>query len=264
MLKEAGLNPGLLYAKGGAGGTTGGQSGGSASMGSAPQIQQIPMELSNAMMMYAQMELMKAEANKANAEADKTRGVDTSKAQTEIDKLVAETSNEKIKGELMEIQKSFELIRTANEQSVIDTNLKEAGQRIYQLSLQNSITSEAKESIIKQYQLNAIQSQMNIELTKANISKTYTEINAISTQLYQKWQELDIKAGELEQSAYKNETERLKERADVMINKFEAEIKAESPGLLNVAGSIAKKAYDVLEQTEINLRGATEVRDEVK
>ena len=234
------------------------------SMGSAPQIQQIPMELSNAMMMTAQMELMKAEANKANAEADKTRGVDTSKAQTEIDKLVAETSNEKIKGELMEIQKSFELIRTANEQSIIDTNLKEAGQRIYQLSLQNSITSEAKDNIIKQYQLNAIQSQMNIELTKANISKTETEISAISTQLYQKWQELDIKAGELEQSAYKNETERLKARADVMINKFEAEIKAEYPGLLNVAGSIAKKAYDVLEQTEINLRGATEVRDEVK
>jgi len=75
MLKKAGLNPALLYAKGGAGGTTGGQTGGSAASGSAasgsaPRSQ--PMDMTNIMamrQMEASIKAQEAGARKANAEA---------------------------------------------------------------------------------------------------------------------------------------------------------------------------------------------------
>lgn len=70
QLIEAGLNPALLYGKGGAGGTTGNQSGGSASGGQG-QIA-TPMEiglLMQAMKLKAEIDLAKSTARKSNAEA---------------------------------------------------------------------------------------------------------------------------------------------------------------------------------------------------
>lgn len=65
-LKNAGLNAGLMYGKGGAGGTTGSQGGGSATGGNAPSPQ--PMELGTALQNGMQLALMKAQ--KENIEAD--------------------------------------------------------------------------------------------------------------------------------------------------------------------------------------------------
>ena len=73
-MKDAGLNPALMYGSAGQGGTTGSQGGGSASMGSSQQGK--VMDLSNALM-GAQIESLKAKANKDNADANKTGGVDT-------------------------------------------------------------------------------------------------------------------------------------------------------------------------------------------
>ena len=80
-MEKAGINPALLYGKGGGGGTTVGNSGGNVSSASAPQG---GGEIMGMMMQKAQLELMKAQtqateaqANKANVEAAKTAGVDT-------------------------------------------------------------------------------------------------------------------------------------------------------------------------------------------
>ena len=102
MLKEAGLNPALLYGKGGPGGMTGSQTGGSATGGNAPQTQSPHfMSISASLAQGAQIELMKAEANKANAEAENLRGVVREEAETRISKMVAETSNETLKSEYL-------------------------------------------------------------------------------------------------------------------------------------------------------------------
>jgi len=73
MIKEAGLNPSLLYGMGGTGGsTTGGQAGGSASGGSAPAPQ--PMELANilsAAKLKAETELLQAQKENLLADAKK-------------------------------------------------------------------------------------------------------------------------------------------------------------------------------------------------
>ncbi len=68
-IKKAGLNPSLMYGMSGGGGTTtGSQSGGAAASGNATRGN---MGIEG-MMVGAQIELMKAQANKANADAEAT------------------------------------------------------------------------------------------------------------------------------------------------------------------------------------------------
>ena len=79
MLKEAGLNPALLYGNGGPGGVTGSQGGGSAASGSAPAPQPwIPLDISSSLKLMSELKLMQAqkeniEADTANKEADNPR-----------------------------------------------------------------------------------------------------------------------------------------------------------------------------------------------
>jgi hypothetical protein len=73
-MKEAGLNPALMYGSAGQGGTTGSQGGGSATKAQAPKAP--VMDMSN-MLMDAQIAKLKASAKKDIADATKTGGVDT-------------------------------------------------------------------------------------------------------------------------------------------------------------------------------------------
>ena len=70
-MKDAGLNPGLMYGSAGQGGQTGSQGGGSASMGQAQQMKMMDMQN---LMMGAQMEKLKSEANLNNENANAVRG----------------------------------------------------------------------------------------------------------------------------------------------------------------------------------------------
>ena len=76
QMKKAGLNVGMMYGKGGgAGGTLQGSS------GSASKADTIPLDISNAISqnraIESQIKVNEAQADKLKAEADKTRGVDT-------------------------------------------------------------------------------------------------------------------------------------------------------------------------------------------
>lgn len=101
MMKEAGLSPGLIYGQGGSGGSTAGA--GQASGVGLPndnsvavglQAQEMGLQLAN---IASQIKLNESQANKNNADAEKTAGVDTELQQATIDNLIAQTSNEKVK-----------------------------------------------------------------------------------------------------------------------------------------------------------------------
>jgi len=79
MLKEAGLNPALLYGGSGSGDTTGSQGGGSAASGNAPSPQQMPMDLASGIMMAKQIELLEAQKQKVNAETQNVTAQTTGK-----------------------------------------------------------------------------------------------------------------------------------------------------------------------------------------
>ena len=96
---------------------TGSQTGGSATGGSAPQTQSPHfMSISASLAQGAQIELMKAEANKANAEAENLRGVVREEATSRINKLIQETANEKTKNDLIKLESDIAEIEKSNRQ----------------------------------------------------------------------------------------------------------------------------------------------------
>ena len=111
-LKKAGLNPALMYGKGGAGGQTGSQGGGSATGGSAG-LGMAP-KAPGTELYGAQANLMNEQARLAKIEGDKKSGVDTDKINSEILKLDAETqkaiqekTNLKSQDAIMQFQKEI-------------------------------------------------------------------------------------------------------------------------------------------------------------
>ena len=84
MMKEAGLNPGLMYGMSGGGGqTTGSQGGGSAQSGNS----HAPMDIGNsvqAALAASQIKLQDSQANLNDEEAKKKRGVDTDEGNQRI------------------------------------------------------------------------------------------------------------------------------------------------------------------------------------
>lgn len=80
-LKDAGLNAGLIYGMGGAGGATAGSGGGAGVSGGSAADAASSQNANTAMgMQMAQLKLMDAQAEKTKAETEKLKGVDTEQA----------------------------------------------------------------------------------------------------------------------------------------------------------------------------------------
>lgn len=218
MLKEAGLNPGLLYGNGGPGGVTGSQGGGSASGGSAPAPQPMPMELGNAMRIGAEIALMKAQAKKAEAEANVIGTTGVPEAQTRIseagyrmENIAAITENAKAQNALIQAETEYKQIQT-------ETASKSMEELVNSITLNNQrlvneitkganeakISSETINEAIKQIQQTTVEQSLRIALTKENITKTQEETEKIIkeqtvmiTETVQKWASLSQKDQEI-------------------------------------------------------------------
>ena len=152
MMKKAGLNPGLMYGLGGGSGTTtGSQGGGSATGGQAP-MQPMGIDAGTA----SQIELNKALANKANAEATKTSGVDTELGQASINKMIEETTNLGVKRDLMELEKISLGFDNDLKEGTLQINLKKAGEELEKLKLENEFTRASWGDALAQVANNAI------------------------------------------------------------------------------------------------------------
>lgn len=253
MLKEAGLNPGLMYGHAGSGGVTGSQAGGSAASGNAPAPQPWPLDIGSAMMMAAQIKLMEAQAKKTEAEADVIVETGIKKAESEIAKIIAETTNEGLKGRLLSIQADIADIEKASKPYQIEAAINNVIEQTKQMKLANDLTEAQFYDLVDLVRYQAVGAHLNNELTQAKISLTYTEKQSIITEILQKWTELGLKEREVSVSEKNLE---LKEREvsvsekNQIVNQFEAEIKAEYPSIQQVAGSVLKKVYNSLESIE--------------
>lgn len=233
MLKEAGLNPALLYGQGGAGGsTTGSQGGGSAQGGSAqggnaPAPQ--PMDLGN-MLLGAQMQLLKAQARKTEEEANVIETTGVKEAETRISKMIAETQNEYAKKGLTEIQADLTRIDTANRQYIIDAEVNNILEKTRELKLQNYITEEGTESILKDLEQTALLKTVQVASENAKIKLTETQVNEITNSIQQKWEQVAQGWEQLD-----------KKQQEIEITKQVETLKAEYPSLLNVSGGFAKE-----------------------
>lgn len=231
LMKEAGLNVGLMYDKGGHSGTTSVPSGGGASGGNAGMPHYMGIEAITQMKLAnSQVKLNEAQANKLNVDAAKTGGADTEKTYTEIASLKQGIENQEAVKKLTAIETEI-----AQLQRDIQDQTKEFNVRILAAQSQK-IASEAWSAIIQAGVDDATENEkINIvkqtlagmlienELKTAQIGKTQEETKKIATDIVQKWKELEIK-------------------------QWEAEVKAMYPSIFNVGGNFFERMNSTIEK----------------
>jgi hypothetical protein len=193
-LKNAGLNPGLLYGmSGGGGASTGGAT--QEGVSGVGQDQSVMMGI-NMRQMEAQTKLAEAEANKANAEASKISGVDTknTEANTELAKAQknltdAKKETEKTTQALQKAQEDVEWVKQ-NEVAASAQNLWNTAQYYLKLAekteIENSISRETQEDLVEAIKLKNLETWSKIILNdekvrtnKAEQGKMYAEIQRV-------------------------------------------------------------------------------------
>ena len=216
-LKKAGLNPALMYAKGGAGGQTGGGQaqgvGLSPSNQEAVKAQQIGMALQLAQL-KSQIEVNESVAKKNTAEAEKTAGVDTEAAKIGIKLSEAQVLSERERKNVLyweaEVNQSESVLKEAlanteqfNLQTVqwdirmVEKGYEELSERVAMLKRENKIGDATAEMQIEQYKANLVDTWAGAMLKMAQTETQKEEVKAIAERLKQKDYELDQKDTEI-------------------------------------------------------------------
>ncbi|AXH77795.1 MAG: DNA pilot protein [Microviridae sp.] len=193
-LQKAGLNPGLLYAKGGPGGTTQGGSAGSVAGGHAPtgggEIGMgIQLGLQN-QMMQAQIKLAESQANKNDVEAAKTAGVDTGETAGRIAKLAAETANERIKKALLEFDKQLAEATTPDKIDMIRSAARKIEGEATSAQANGEIDNQTQQNVITQINTATAEQQLRIKAQEAGLVKTGAETSAINRSIAKMGEEI--------------------------------------------------------------------------
>lgn len=216
-LKKAGMNPALMYAKGGAGGQTGGGQaqgvGLSPSNQEAVKAQQIGMALQLAQL-KSQIEVNESVAKKNTAEAEKTAGVDTEAAKMGIKLSEAQVLSERERKNVLyweaEVAQSESVLKEAlanteqfNLQKVqwdirmVEKGYEELSERVAMLKRENKIGDATAEMQIEQYKANLVDTWAGAMLKMAQTETQKEEVKAIAERLKQKDYELDQKDTEI-------------------------------------------------------------------
>lgn len=216
-LKKAGLNPALMYAKGGTGGQTGGGQaqgvGLSPSNQEAVKAQQMGMALQLAQL-KSQIEVNESVAKKNTAEAEKTAGVDTEAAKMGIKLSEAQVLSERERKNVLyweaEVAQSESVLKEAlanteqfNLQKVqwdirmVEKGYEELSERVAMLKRENKIGDATAEMQIEQYKANLVDTWAGAMLKMAQTETQKEEVKAIAERLKQKDYELDQKDTEI-------------------------------------------------------------------
>lgn len=229
-LKQAGLNPGLLYGMGGAGGATTGGGGGSVAGAAAPQGGgEIGMSLQLGLM-AAQKRVLETQADKNEAEATKTAGVDTT--QTGLQNKILEVQGE-VAARTKE--KTIEGIETA-----VAKSYKELSLLTYQDTVEGD--EEVLNARIKGTAAGYLQAILQNTQIKAQTNLTDEQAKQVAASIVQKWTEL----GQGEKR--------------LAIEAFKAEIEANRPGIWNVIGG---QAQELIEEV-YDLTGVRRKKQQIK
>ena len=166
-LNNAGLNPALLYAKGGAGGQLGSGSGGAGigagTAGTGGEIMALMGAKQNLATQAAQTELLKAQTNATNVHAQKEAGADTENVKadtaqknqaienlkTEIKNTQANTALTKVQTALTAIQKDITEATTLDQIKITSLNAATIQQQLLQLQNQTDISNATKNTTIQ-------------------------------------------------------------------------------------------------------------------
>lgn len=192
QLKEAGLNPALMY---GMGGGTGGQSvSQSANVGAGQTSQQsMAMGLSNMAQTAAQVKLMDAQARNLDANTEKTAGPDTDVANMTIEQMKQTIKNQQAQQALTETQNEIQQIERDLKQNTFNDvinqiywNGKSAAQQYEILVRTNAIGDATKQDVIRTVRAELVKLGLESAMLKQGIdeSKSKVLLNAAMEKYY--------------------------------------------------------------------------------
>lgn len=228
-MKNAGLNPGLMYGMSGGGGatasaspgSTGGQQAGTAQASRGSEGMGI-----QAAMLKAQVDNLNASTEKMKAEAAKTSGVDTQLGQTQVQSLLQGITNSQTINEINEFQKRVakvdanvaEQTEPYKMQQIVGL-AEQAATTADALTRDNEIGDETRESKVLQIKAEAIGAVLRTEQVKV-------ETEAIKTRLLQGWKGLS------------------NQEKEIRIKTFLVEYQSNHPGLMQVLGGAVQRIAD--------------------
>lgn len=242
QLKEAGLNPGLIYGMGGAGGATTGSASGNVTGAEAPKggnevlnAMGIQMQSAQLSLLNAQRQNIEADTQKKQAEATKTGGIDTQLAQTQITKLTADTANTQADTNLKQVQTEWQHVQTSlAEDTYQDTAdqiqyaAQKSGEELRILKYQRKLdgaTLQAKTQIIQAEAIGAI---LRNELTKAQTTQTQTaaavntqQLSVMNKEIEKMSNDILMAQGELANQTYEANTGRMKQIVEAALAQFQ-------------------------------------------
>jgi hypothetical protein len=210
QMKLAGLNPAMMYGMSGGGGQSSAVSAGSVGAGSAPSAGGEQMQ---GMQMGLQMGLMKAQLDNINADtknklanADKTSGVDTDLARTQVSSLTQGITNAKAAETLMKIQARFDENRAQMAEETyyeakgqIIWNSQKAKEELDVLVMNNHISRQTRYEKINIIVQESLKADVETAIAKAVLGKTEAETSKIKAEMDKwvnevaiKWRELAI------------------------------------------------------------------------
>lgn len=249
MLKQAGLNPGLLYGMGGAGGgttaATAGSAGGGTAAGHSGEAIAMGQTAAQLGLMRAQKENIEASTQKLKAETTKTAGVDTQEAETRITDLLQGIENKKIEANIRKID---EIIKSTTKEDQIDQIQWLALKSIEELTQAQQdtfIKRATANDIVDEIKARAIGAVWQNALTQSNIAANYAEIQKWATELAQGWEKLD------------------QNQQQIKINDYEAKLKEKYPGLWNVGGKFLNGATEAMVTILRKLAGKEPRKDRI-
>lgn len=199
QLKKAGLNPGLIYGMGGAGGQTANvATGGGASGGSVPAEGRSTFDIASMALMGAQKENIEANTHKTRVEAEKIAGVDTEEAHTRVEGnrlnniFNAKSLEDRVDTIYAEMQKSFSELSEQN----VKTNVAE-NTRAAQISKikQEALLTTAQVLLAGKQASNVDKDTL---LKQSQIIKNDAEIQKMAADIEQKWVSLSQEQKKIE------------------------------------------------------------------
>ena len=266
-LKKAGLNPALLYGKGGGGGTTvgAGVGGGQAANVAATQsanTQSTGMGIQGAMML-SQMELMKSQADKAQAEADAIRGYKAEQATADVtlkgvqaESLTQGINNQKAVEALTKVETTLKQIQAYEQQTsqedrlnYIEYTTNKALEELNLIKNEVYISDQIMDDKIKIVTAEGIGAVLNNALTIAKTKAEYkgiqvnnATIRKLSNDTAQKFIELTLQG----------EGQKLQAK-QIAINELKTVVDANYPSMWEVVGRSMEDFFEGIQ----NLGGAT-------